>query len=71
MALFRKAVWFYKSWQDYTQAGYLESAIKFCESDLSVDLKGKSFMITGKHILINNIILKTIDLGLHSKFLVL
>uniref|UniRef100_A0A1B6CLK3 Dehydrogenase/reductase SDR family member 12 n=2 Tax=Clastoptera arizonana TaxID=38151 RepID=A0A1B6CLK3_9HEMI len=62
MALFRKAVWFYRSWQEYTQAGYLEAASKFCESDLNVDLKGKSFMITGATSAIGQSLTKQIAL---------
>lgn len=47
MAFYRKAVWFYKGWKDYTQDGYLDAEKKFDPGDLDGDLKGKSFMITG------------------------
>lgn len=48
MAFYRKAVWFYKGWKDYTQDGYLDAEKKFDPGDLDGDLKGKSFMITGQ-----------------------
>lgn len=48
MSFYRKAMWFYKSWQDYTQAGFAEAEKSFNPTDLDVDIKGKSFMITGK-----------------------
>lgn len=50
MSFYRKAMWFYKSWQDYTQTGFAEAAKNFSSTDLDVDLKGKSFMITGNNI---------------------
>lgn len=47
MSFYRKAMWFYKSWQDYTQTGFTEAEKNFSPTDLDVDLKGRSFMITG------------------------
>lgn len=47
MSFYRKAMWFYKSWQDYTLTGFAEAEKSFDPADLDVDIKGKSFMITG------------------------
>lgn len=41
-------MWFYRGWKDYTQEGFLEAEKKFNPGDLDVDLKGKSYMITGE-----------------------
>ncbi|XP_046678658.1 dehydrogenase/reductase SDR family member 12-like isoform X1 [Homalodisca vitripennis] len=47
MAFYRKAVWFYRGWKEYTQEGYIEAEKSFNPTDLDVNLKGKSYIITG------------------------
>jgi hypothetical protein len=49
MAFYRKALWFYRGWQEYTNEGFLEAEKKFNPQDLDVNLKGKSYIITGKN----------------------
>uniref|UniRef100_H2ZX94 Dehydrogenase/reductase (SDR family) member 12 n=1 Tax=Latimeria chalumnae TaxID=7897 RepID=H2ZX94_LATCH len=47
MSLYRNAVWFVKGLQEYTKSGYEAAAKHFDPADLNVDVREKSFMITG------------------------
>ncbi|KAK6486824.1 dehydrogenase/reductase SDR family member 12 [Huso huso] len=47
MTFYRNGVWLVKGLKEYTKAGYEAAAKHFVPGDLDVNLKGKSFMITG------------------------
>merc|ERR1711884_444497 len=47
MSIYRNLVWFTKGMSEYTKPGYQSAAKSFRESDLDVDLKDRSIMITG------------------------
>ncbi|XP_063049220.1 dehydrogenase/reductase SDR family member 12 isoform X2 [Engraulis encrasicolus] len=47
MSIYRNAVWFVKGLQEYTKSGYEAASKAFAASDLEVNLKGRSFVITG------------------------
>lgn len=47
MSFYRNAVWFARGFKDYTKGGYESASKSFNASDLEVDCRGKSYMITG------------------------
>ncbi|XP_077340352.1 dehydrogenase/reductase SDR family member 12 [Lithobates pipiens] len=47
MSLYRNTVWFMKGLREYTKGGYESAAKYFVAEDLQVDVKEKSYMITG------------------------
>ncbi|XP_042562628.1 dehydrogenase/reductase SDR family member 12-like [Clupea harengus] len=47
MSKYRNIVWFLKAMQEYTRGGYETASRNFLAKDLSVNLDGQSFMITG------------------------
>ncbi|XP_040195255.1 dehydrogenase/reductase SDR family member 12 [Rana temporaria] len=47
MSLYRNTVWFLKGLREYTKGGYESAAKYFVAEDLQVDVKEKSYMITG------------------------
>ncbi|KAG7261946.1 hypothetical protein CRUP_007005 [Coryphaenoides rupestris] len=47
MSMYRNAVWFVKGLQEYTKSGYEAAAKHFTLGDLDVNVKGRSFVITG------------------------
>ncbi|XP_048108574.1 dehydrogenase/reductase SDR family member 12-like isoform X1 [Alosa alosa] len=47
MSKYRNIVWFLKAMQEYTRGGYETASKHFVVKDLSADLGGRSFMITG------------------------
>ncbi|XP_073469345.1 dehydrogenase/reductase SDR family member 12 [Aquarana catesbeiana] len=47
MSLYRNTVWFMKGLREYTKSGYESAAKYFVAEDLQVDVKEKSYMITG------------------------
>ncbi|NP_001087650.1 dehydrogenase/reductase (SDR family) member 12 L homeolog [Xenopus laevis] len=47
MSLYRNTIWFLKGMREYTKSGYETAAKQFVAEDLEVDVKGRSYMITG------------------------
>ncbi|CAI9726275.1 Hypothetical predicted protein [Octopus vulgaris] len=47
MSLYRNGVWFLKGMKEYTKGGYEKASQHFQPADLDVNLKGRSFMVTG------------------------
>jgi len=47
MSFFRNTVWLVKGLREYTNGGFTAASKGFNKSDLDVDCKGKSYMITG------------------------
>ncbi len=47
MSFYRNVVWYVKGLQEYTQSGFLSAAKHFEAKDLDVDLRGKTYLITG------------------------
>lgn len=70
MAFYRKAMWFYRGWKDYTQEGFLDAEKKFNPGDLDVDLTGKSYMITGEPKCVKNKFISSLVSHIFFKILV-
>ncbi|XP_014772293.1 dehydrogenase/reductase SDR family member 12 [Octopus bimaculoides] len=47
MSLYRNGVWFLKGMKEYTKGGYEKASQHFQAPDLDINLKGRSFMVTG------------------------
>ena len=54
MSFFRNTVWLVKGLREYTNGGFTAAAKGFNKSDLDVDCKGKSYMITGYNMRLEN-----------------
>ena len=54
MSFFRNTVWLVKGLREYTSGGFTAAAKGFNKSDLDVDCKGKSYMITGYNMRFEN-----------------